>query len=289
MTVTAVNGLLKAEHQWRNQSQGDHSMRLLVLNLMPTKVTTERQFLSNFAALSTNVEVTFMYPKTHVFKGLPRATVADHYVSLDQVEDQYFDGLIITGAPVETLAFEDVDYWQEFGTIVDWAQTHVTQTLFECWAAQAGLYYQFNIQKRTVGEKIFGIYTADDVDLQSPLVSGLSAGGLLKMPQSRHTQLILPTVLPQDLHVVATNDEIGPLVLAAPQAKAVYVTGHPEYDTETLATEYFRDRRKRLPIQLPKHYFTTTDLQQINDSWHQTSHQLYANWLQTLTLTKVGY
>ncbi|MFD1420999.1 homoserine O-acetyltransferase/O-succinyltransferase family protein [Lactiplantibacillus songbeiensis] len=288
MTVTAVNGLLKAQQKWINQPQGGAPMRLLILNLMPTKVTTERQFLSNFAAVPGDFEITFMYPATHQFKSLSRETVAAAYVSLDQVYDQHFDGLIITGAPVEKIDFEAVDYWDEFGTIVDWAQTHVTQTLFECWAAQAGLYYQFNIQKRLVAQKIFGIYMATSLDEQSQLAHNLSAGGLLKMPQSRHTQLVLPTTVPSDLHVVATNDEIGPLIITAPAANAVYVTGHPEYDTDTLANEYFRDQRKHLPIELPKYYFKNKNLQTINDSWHQTSHQLYANWIETLKLTKVG-
>lgn len=288
MTVTANNGLLTSEQQWsQSQSQDAHPLRLLVLNLMPTKQTTERQFLTNLTATNLDVDVTFMYPETHVFKGLPRATVAENYVTLAQIETQFFDGLIITGAPVEKLPFEAVDYWDEFGSIVDWAQTHVTQTLFECWAAQAGLYYQFNIHKQTVANKIFGIYAADTVDHHSPLISGLSAGGLLKMPQSRHTELVLPITLPNDLHMVAANDEIGPLVLTAAKAHAVYVTGHPEYDTDTLANEYTRDVQRQLPIQRPKHYFN--ELQQIDDSWHVTSHQLYANWLRTLQLMKVGY
>jgi len=288
MTVTAVNGLLAAQQKWINQPQGDQPMRLLILNLMPTKVTTERQFLSNFAAVPGDFEITFMYPVTHRFKTYSRDTVAANYVSLDQIADQHFDGLIVTGAPVEKLAFEEVDYWDEFTTIVDWAKTHVTQTLFECWAAQAGLYYQFNLQKQLVPEKIFGVYSADSWNQNAQLTRGLTAGGLLKMPQSRHTQLVLPTTLPAELQVVAANDEIGPLILTAPTTNAVYVTGHPEYDTDTLANEYFRDQRKQLPIQLPKYYFKNQSLKTVDDGWHQTSHRLYANWINTLKLMKVG-
>lgn len=284
MTVTVVNGLLKAQRQWRNRPQAAAPVRILILNLMPTKVATERQFLNRFAALSTDIEVTFMYPATHRFKSLPRTLIAENYVTLAEIADQHYDGLIVTGAPVEQLPFEAVDYWQEFQTIVDWAQTHVTQTLFECWAAQAGLYYQFDIKKQLVNQKIFGIYAATDVE-HSALVRGLRAGGRFKMPQSRHTQLVLPSSLPVTLQVVAENDEIGPLILAAPQQRSVYVTGHPEYAVDSLANEYFRDRRKRLPINLPKHYFTDGSLQQINYSWEAASCQFYQNWLETVKLS----
>ncbi|RRK11507.1 homoserine O-succinyltransferase [Lactiplantibacillus garii] len=287
MTVTAVNGLLKAQHQWEN-AVVSHPLQILILNLMPTKADTERQFLQRFAAVNSEVAVTFMYPASHHFKSLPRKLVADNYVTLEQVADRYFDGLIITGAPVEKLAFEDVDYWKEFLAVINWAQAHVTQTLFECWAAQAGLYAQFNVQKRLLPAKVFGIYTATAVDDHSQLTTGLSAGGLLKMPQSRHTGLVLPPQLPAGLRVVADNEQVGPLVLSADKQRAVYVTGHPEYEADTLANEYFRDRRKHLPIHVPQHYFKPGDLKQVNYSWPVASCRLYQNWLKTLNLTKVG-
>lgn len=288
MTVTAVNGLLKAQHQWVNAEAANAPLQILILNLMPTKLDTERQFLKRFAAVDSNVAVTFMYPATHHFKSLPKELVADNYVTLGQIADRHFDGLIVTGAPVEKLPFEAVDYWEELLTIIDWAREHVTQTLFECWAAQAGLYAQFNVQKRLVAHKVFGIYAATRVDDHSQLVSGLGGVGDLKMPQSRHTALVLPAELPADLHVVASNAQVGPLVLAAPKQHAVYVTGHPEYEEETLANEYFRDRRRRLPIQLPEHYFKNATLNTVDYSWPVASCRLYQNWLKTLNLTKVG-
>ena len=230
-----------------------------------------------------------MYPASHHFKSLPQAVVAAHYVTLADIQDQYFDGLIVTGAPVETLPFEAVDYWNELLTIIDWSRQHVSQTLFECWAAQAGLYAQFGIAKRAVAHKIFGIYSATSTDVKSPLISGLNAGSLLKMPQSRHTALVMPERLPAGLQVVADNPKVGPLVLSAPKLHAVYVTGHPEYERRTLADEYLRDRRKHLPIQLPEHYFATEQLTTVDYSWQTSSNQLYQNWLATLNLTKVGY
>ncbi|CAJ1229043.1 homoserine O-succinyltransferase [Lactiplantibacillus xiangfangensis] len=287
MAVTAVNGLLKAQGQWDNAAVKE-PLQVLILNLMPNKQDTERQFLQRLAAVEQDVAVTFMYPVSHHFKSLPKAVVAANYVSLNQVIDRHFDGLIVTGAPVEQLDFEAVDYWDEFLAIISWAQRHVTQTLFECWAAQAGLYAAFNVQKQEVSEKIFGIYTATAVDEDSRLTRGLSTDGALKMPQSRHTQLILPEDLPADLHVVATNNQVGPLVLNAPRQRAVYVTGHPEYEATTLANEYFRDRRKHLPINLPQHYFKESTLSTVDYSWPDASRQLYQNWLATLDLAKVG-
>jgi len=288
MTVTAINGLLRARGQWEKLVPDTRPLQILILNLMPTKAETERQFLNRFAAGTTDVAVTFMYPASHHFKSLPTALVAQHYVTLSAIEDQYFDGLIVTGAPVETIPFERVDYWDELLTIIDWAQQHVHQTLFECWAAQAGLYAQFSIEKRRLAHKVFGIYEATSIDGRAPIMAGLSAGGLLKMPQSRHTELVLPTNLPSGLHVAAANAQVGPLILTAPVQRAVYVTGHPEYARRTLASEYYRDRRKQLPIQQPEHYFEHGKSAKINYSWRAASCRLYQNWFATLSLTKVG-
>lgn len=288
MTVVATNGLLKAQHQWVDDSLRSDPLQILILNLMPTKAETERQFLKRFSAVDEDVAVTFMYPKRHHFKTYSQRAVAEAYVSIDQVVDQHFDGLIVTGAPVEQLPFEQVDYWHEFLAIIDWAQRHVTQTLFECWAAQAGLYAQFDVAKRLLPHKITGVYTATTTDNRSRLIKGLSASGLLKMPQSRHTGLDLPATLPDGLNVVAQNDEVGPLVLTSATQHAVYVTGHPEYAANTLAKEYFRDKQKRLPVTLPQHYFADSDLDQVDYSWAHASRQLYQNWLTTLNLTKAS-
>ncbi|WP_048000251.1 homoserine O-acetyltransferase/O-succinyltransferase family protein [Lactiplantibacillus herbarum] len=288
MTVTAVNGLLRSRGQWINSAPIARSLRILILNLMPNKAETERQFLNRFAAGTTDVAVTFMYPSSHHFKSLPAEVIAQNYVTLAAIKNQYFDGLIITGAPVETLPFANVDYWDELLAIIAWAQQHVHQTLFECWAAQAGLYAQFDIEKQHLVHKIFGIYAATSVDSRALIMDGLSAGGLLKMPQSRHTELVLPADLPRGLHVVAANEQIGPLILTAPTQRAVYVTGHPEYGRQTLADEYDRDRRRGLPIQLPEHYFEHGESAEIDYSWRAASCRLYQNWFATLSLTKVG-
>lgn len=288
MAVIATNGLLKAQHQWVDDELSTDPLQLLILNLMPTKRETERQFLRRFSAVDQDVAVTFMYPTRHHFKTVSRTAIVENYVSIDQVVDQTFDGVVITGAPVEQLPFEDVDYWNEFVAINDWAHRHASQTLYECWAAQAGLYQDFDIPKYELPQKISGIYTATAIDKHSTLMSGLSAGGLLKMPQSRHTALDLPATLPADLRVVAANAEVGPLVLTAPSQRAVYVTGHPEYTADTLAREYYRDRRKQLTVPVPQHYFQSPESTVVNYNWPDASRRFYQNWLASLTLTKVG-
>lgn len=288
MAVIATNGLLKAQHDWIDDELQTDPLQILILNLMPTKLETERQFLQRFAAVDQDVAVTFMYPTRHHFKTVARAAVVENYVSIDQVVDQSFDGVIITGAPVEQLPFEDVDYWHEFVAISDWAHRHASQTLYECWAAQAGLYQDFDIPKYDLPQKAFGIYSATTVDDHSPLMSGLSAGGLLKMPQSRHTALDLPAQLPADLQVVAANAEVGPLVLTSSEQRAVYVTGHPEYAADTLTREYHRDRRQHRRVPVPQHYFEQSDATVVNYSWPDASRRFYQNWLASLTLTKVG-
>ncbi|AVK63465.1 homoserine O-succinyltransferase [Lactobacillus sp. CBA3606] len=288
MTVIARNGLSKAQTQGCQPKLAPATIQVLILNLMPTKKVTEQQFLQRLAVGPTDVAVTFMYPTSHHFKGSDRATIAANYVTLAQIQAEHFDGLIVTGAPVEQLPFTAVDYWAELQTIITWAQTHVRQTLFECWAAQAGLYLQFGINKRLVANKIFGVYTATMVDGDSPLMAGLTQPAELKMPQSRQTQLVLPAELPTALQLVAANAQVGPLVLAAPAQHAVYVTGHPEYAAETLALEYRRDRQQHRPIQQPQHYFSDSQ-GTINYSWQQASCQFYQNWVATLKLMKAGF
>ncbi|WP_234002794.1 homoserine O-succinyltransferase [Lactobacillus sp. CBA3605] len=285
--MIARNGLSKTQGQWRRPKLATAATQLLILNLMPTKQATEQQFLQRLAMGPTDVAVTFMYPASHHFKGIDQATIAANYVTLAQIQAEHFDGLIVTGAPVEQLPFTAVDYWSELQTIITWAQTHVSQTLFECWAAQAGLYLQFGIDKQLVAHKIFGVYTATTVDRASPLMAGLTQPASLKMPQSRQSQLVLPAKLPAELQLVATNAQVGPLVLAAPAQHAVYVTGHPEYAAETLALEYRRDRQQHRPIQQPQHYFSDSH-GTIDYSWQQASCQFYQNWVATLKLMKAG-
>lgn len=288
MVVNAVNGFLHAEKQWTNQKL-NQPVSILVLNLMPTRKETEFQFLTAFDHLDSDVEMTFMYPYTHHFKGTSRQAIETDYVCLNQIADRYYDGLIITGSPVEKLPFNQVDYWDELQQIVQWGHTHVKQQLHECWAAQAGLYLDYGIQKRLLPSKLFGIFTAVRVDHDSPLARGFGAGGLLRMPQSRHTEIVLDeNHLPGDLKVIATAPQSGPIVLSSNTYQTTYVTGHPEYREKTLANEYYRDRSKNLPIQLPVNYFKDPVAGTVAYSWQDASQKLYENWTHLLADKKVG-
>lgn len=277
MTTNAQNGLAIAKKCWQNHLQ-KNALRILVLNLMPTKLTTELQFLNNFNRYSNDVNLTFLYPETHHFKGISSEVIHDNYVNFDQINNRYFDGLIITGAPIEKLSFSEIDYWQEFNQILTWAQSHVKEILLECWAAQAGLYANFGIKKQVLNKKIFGIFAADKVDYSSKLTRNFKVNNLIRMPQSRHSQsLISPENLPSGLKIVASSHEAGPMILRS--RKCTYITGHPEYDKDTLAQEYFRDKEKGYSINIPQHYFDNKENTRINFSWKSSTNLIFQNWL----------
>lgn len=270
MTTNANNGLLLAHNQWQN-SKLLHPLKILLLNLMPNKATTEHQFLKSFNDLNQDVSFTFTYPESHVFKGIARQQIETSYISFTAAAKNDYDALIITGAPVETLNFNQVDYWTEFKQIIQWSHTHVRETLFECWAAQAALALEFNAKKVDLAQKVFGVYSATHVNHE--YINGLSAGGLLKMPQSRHTRIDPPN----EVTTIASNDAIGAIILQSSNLHQTYLTGHPEYDTDTLKKEYERDLKKNLSISAPKNYFNQHH--QIQNTWKNSSHLIYQNWL----------
>ncbi|MCD7083490.1 homoserine O-acetyltransferase/O-succinyltransferase family protein [Limosilactobacillus fastidiosus] len=285
MTANAKNGFLLSNGRWQNHYLKD-PISVLVVNLMPTKEVTERQFLESFNNLNQDIEFTFLYLATHHFKNISYSAIAKAYASLDDVESSSFDGLIITGAPVEQLNFHQVDYWEEFRTICDWAKRHTKQSLLECWAALGGLYNDYQLNKQQLPQKLFGIYQATSINEHNRLSHNFHA---IKIPQSRHsTPVIDPNNLPDDLEVIATNKQIGPLIYYSPSNHRTYITGHPEYESDTLAKEYYRDLKKRLPIQEPHNYFANVEIGKVNYSWQQSSIQIYQNWLNTFTQQKVG-
>lgn len=287
MTANAKNGFLLSSGQWQNHYL-NNPVSIVVVNLMPTKEITERQFLESFNQLTQDVELTFLYPATHHFKNVSFSTIAKAYVSLAEIENYSFDGLIITGAPVEQLAFQQVDYWEEFRTICDWAERHTKQSLLECWAALGGLYNDYQINKHQLSQKIFGIYQATGINKCNQLAKHFTNQQLV-IPQSRHSNpSVDPENLPDDLQIVAENNEIGPLIYHSPVKHRTYITGHPEYEADTLAQEYYRDLKKRLPIQEPRNYFSNRNTGEIKYSWRKSSTQIYQNWLNTFTQQKVG-
>lgn len=281
MTVTSKNGLAKTKQLWQESSEA--GLELLIVNLMPTKLETELQFLKLLAKTKINCQVTFAYPDSHHFRHGDGPVVKQTYLPLSQALKQNFDGLIVTGAPVEHLAFEQVDYWHDFCQLVAWAQATNTYALFECWASQAALKVQYGIEKTAREAKLFGIYQAKIQAETNHFLKGFGSGGLLRMPQSRHTDLNLPPKLPKDLQLLASSNEVEAFLLATSDLKNLFITGHPEYATETLAGEYQRDVRLGKKISLPSNYYRQ---RQIVNSWQPTSVRLYTNWLQVIQ--KIG-
>ncbi len=287
MTANAVNGFLHTERKWINKNIIS-PFSILVLNLMPTRKKTELQFLSAFNNLGYDVKITFMYACTHHFKGISKDKVQKNYVCFKKIKKQTFDGLIITGAPVEKIPFKEVDYWQELKKIMEWAQAHVKQKLYECWAAQAGLFYHFGIRKSLLPFKVSGIFTADKIKNNSFLINKLDAGGLLRMPQSRFTKIILnKDHLPGDLDIIVDSSQVGPMILFSKNKHTIYITGHPEYGKNTLAQEYDRDQKKNLPISPPLNYFMEKKTKKINFSWQDSAKKIYQNWLDLIADKKL--
>lgn len=278
MTVLKLNGLTQNKPE---NYQIDPKYSILVLNLMPTKADTEEQISKLFAELDTPVALTFLYPKSHIWKHGNQAELAYRYATLDSIRQQYFDGLIVTGAPVEKLDFEDVDYWDEFLEIQDWSRRHTVSQLFTCWGAQAALYADFQIPKVNVTRKIFGVY-----DNQ---VSNTSLPRNFLMPQSRYSKVETKAVKDvPELQILADNDQTGPFFLEARKYHSIYVMGHPEYKANTLVDEYYRDLNKHQAINKPTN-ISLTDPIPTYTRWHHSSLNLYHNWLNQIQEEKNNY
>ena len=254
-------------------------LQVLILNNMPVKQDTELQLLRALSNTPLQVDVTFMNVKSHVSLNTPASHLNKFYCTLDDVRDRKFDGMIVTGAPVEDISFEEVDYWEETCEIFEWAKTHVTSTLHICWAAQAGFYYYYGINKKKLPEKLFGIYEHTVANRKIPLVRGFD--DIFLAPHSRHTETPADQIHAcKDLTVLAESPVAGVFLAIAEEGKKIFVTGHPEYDRYTLRNEYERDVNKGLPIHVPYNYFpgddpTTRPLLQ----WRSHSNNLYSNWL----------
>lgn len=280
MTVAIKNGLAKTKQLWQeNKTPG---LELLIVNLMPTKLETELQFLGLLAQTKIDCQVTFAYPDSHHFRHGDGPAVKQTYLPLSQAFKQNFDGLIVTGAPVEHLAFEQVDYWNDFCRLVAWANRTNTYALYECWASQAALKIQYGIEKTVREAKLFGIYQAKVQLATNHFLKGFGSGGLLRMPQSRHTDLALPPRLPKGLQLLVSSKEVDAFLLATSDLKKLFITGHPEYATDTLAGEYQRDVRLGKKISLPSNYYCQN---QIVNSWQTSSVRLYTNWLRVIQKT----
>lgn len=263
----------------RAMHQDIRPLQVCILNLMPVKQDTELQLLRALSNTPLHVEVTFMKMNSHISLNTPIQHLNRFYNTFDELKKRKFDGMIITGAPVEQIPFEEVDYWAELCEIMDWAKTHVTSTFHICWGAQAGLYYHYGLKKALLPKKLFGVYRHKVMNRKNPLVRGFDDYFLI--PHSRHT-----AVLSEDIHqckeltVLAESDEAGVLLCMSEGGKEIYVMGHPEYDRYTLHKEYVRDKEKGLPIEVPKNYYPDDDdTQKPSLEWRAHCNILYSNWL----------
>ncbi len=265
--------------EFRALHQDIRPLKVLILNNMPVKQDTELQLLSALSNSPLQVDVTFMNTKTHVSLNTSASHLNRFYCTFDDIKHEMFDGLIITGAPVEDISFEEVDYWEEVCQIMDWAERHVTSTLHICWGAQAGFYHYYGINKIQLPEKLFGVYKHKVNNRKIPLVRGFD--DVFYAPHSRHTATSTEELKAcKDLTIVAESEEAGVFLAIAEEGKKIFVTGHPEYDRLTLKNEYFRDLNKGLPIQVPYNYFPDDDPEKKPLlTWRSASNNLYTNWL----------
>lgn len=260
-------------------TQDIRPLRILLLNLMPTKVDTETQFARVLGNTPLQIELELVAPRSHVSKNTSQEHMLAFYKTFDKVKDQNFDGLIITGAPVEHLPFEEVDYWPELCRIMEWSKTHVHSTLHICWGAQAGLYYHYGLKKRQLSKKMFGLFWHEVQNRKIPLVRGFD--DLFLAPHSRHTE-----VSAEDIHnckaltVLAESREAGVFLCMAMGGRQIFVMGHPEYDRVTLDGEYKRDKGKGLEIEIPANYYPGNDPElRPRLLWRAHANNLYTNWL----------
>lgn len=265
--------------EFRAMHQDIRPLQVLILNNMPIKQDTELQLLRALSNTPLQIDVTFMNVKSHISQNTSASHLNKFYTSIDEIRDRKFDGMIVTGAPVEDISFEEVDYWEEICEIFDWAETHVTSTLHICWAAQAGLYHYYGINKNLLPQKLFGIYEHKVMNRKIPLVRGFD--DIFLAPHSRHTETSATEIHAcKDLTVLAESESAGVFLAIAEEGKKIFVTGHPEYDRYTLNNEYFRDLNKGLPIQVPYNYYPDDNPQEKPLlQWRSHSNNLYSNWL----------
>ena len=266
----------------RAQTQDIRPLRILILNLMPTKIATETQLARLLGNTPLQVEVELIRTASHESKNTSQEHLLSFYKTFDEVKNDRFDGMIITGAPVEHLEFEDVEYWDELCEIFEWSKSHVHSTLHICWGAQAGLYYHFGVKKIPLEKKLFGIFE-HTVDYKNPILFR-GFDDVFYAPHSRNSTVDPAEVKAvKELKVLATSKEAGIYACMTEKGRQIFITGHSEYDSDTLAKEYFRDLNKGLPIDVPKNYFPNDDPQNPpRVTWRAHANLLFSNWLNYL-------
>jgi len=276
-----------------DESQAFHQdirpLRIAILNLMPTKETTETQLLRLIGNSPLQVDVVLLHPGSHTSKNTSAEHLESFYKTFDEISERRFDGLIVTGAPVEQMDFEDVTYWEELKKIFEWSKHNVTSTMHICWAAQAGLYHHFGVRKESLEEKCFGVFPHTVKSNNVKLLRGFDE--VFHVPHSRHTDVSRADIeaIPE-LQILAESEEAGIYLVATLDGKQIFVTGHSEYDPFSLKWEYDRDVAKGLEVAIPKHYYPNDDPTRIPPAvWRAHANLLFANWLNYYVYQETPY
>ena len=286
-TLESENIFTITEH--RAVTQDIRPLLILLLNLMPTKVVTETQLARLLGNSPLQIELELIMTTSRESRNTSREHMLSFYKTFDDVRDQHFDGMVITGAPVEQMEFEQVDYWDELCAIMEWSKTHVTSTFHICWGAQAGLYYHFGIRKIPLEKKLFGVFEHTVERRSSMLLRGFD--DTFFVPHSRHTTISRADVeaVPQ-LKILASSPEAGIYAIATDKGRQIFITGHSEYDAETLKLEYERDKKAGLPIDVPKNYFPDDDdTKPPRVTWRSHANLIYTNWLNYYVYQRTPY
>lgn len=263
----------------RAMTQDIRPLKIVIVNLMPTKIATETQLARVLANSPLQVEMTLVQMDSHEATHISQEHMDTFYKTLEEIKHEYYDGMILTGAPVEQMPFEEVDYWTELCDIFEWCKTHVYSNMFICWGAQAALYYYHGVNKRLLEEKVFGVFEHEVIRPHNPLVRGFDT--VFYAPHSRHTEIVKDEVLASEhLRILAESKEVGPHIISTENGRQIFILGHQEYDRETLETEYLRDKNRGLDIKVPANYFKDDDPdKEILFRWRAHANLLFSNWL----------
>lgn len=265
--------------EYRALTQDIRPLKILLLNLMPTKIDTETQLSRLLGNTPLQIELELLQTKSHESQNTPKEHLLSFYKTFDQVKHNSYDGLIITGAPVEKMEFEEVDYWQELTEIMQWSKSHVHSTFHICWGAQAGLYYHYGIKKYPLDQKMFGVFSHTVKNQNSALFRG--SDDIFYVPHSRHTTIRREDIEHEpSLTILAASEEAGVYAISNTSGSQIFITGHSEYDPRTLEKEYLRDKSAGLPIEVPKGYYPDNDdTRPPLVTWRAHANLLYSNWL----------
>jgi len=273
----------------RALSQDIRPLKFIIINLMPTKIETETQLLRLLSNTPLQMEVTFLKMASYMSKNVSEEHMSNFYKTFNDIKNDYFDGLIITGAPVENLSFEEVIYWKELAEVMEWSKTHVYSTMCICWGAQAALYYHYGIKKYPLKEKLFGIYPLKIDICHTMLLRGFDE--VFNMPQSRHTEVLAEDIekIP-DLEIIANSKEAGVSIVRTKDKRNIFIMGHLEYAPNTLDTEFKRDWGKRADVSVPQHYYPNDDpTQPPLVTWRAHANLLFSNWINYYVYQETPY